>query len=108
MFSFLYDPSKLEPELKFGKKVKGLIYLVGDDLEKVELVNTEPLKFMGQKIEWGVFQCTVYFQKIPENGGYIVKSLDERYEYLSKKESITSEISRENTSYMDKNDQTMG
>ncbi|GMQ25321.1 hypothetical protein Aoki45_20030 [Algoriphagus sp. oki45] len=103
VLSFLYDASKLEPELKFGEKVKGLIYLVGDELEKVELVNTEPLKFMGHKVESGVFKSTIYFQKIPENGGYIVKSSDERYEYQSKKETIKSEIFTETTSYKDKN-----
>ncbi|ULQ51160.1 hypothetical protein [Flavihumibacter fluvii] len=103
VLSFLYDAEKLEPELKYGKKAKGLIYIKNKELVKVELTNTKPVKILGQKVVAGEYTSTIYYRRTTNNGGHIESSSEEHLIYARKGKSIKTTIYSETIEYKDVN-----
>ena len=102
VLSFLYDADKLEPELKYGKKATGLIYIKNKELVKVELTNTKPIKFLGQKVAANEYSSTIYYRRTP-NGGHIEASSVDRIIYTKKGKKIETTINSETVEYKDAN-----
>ncbi|MGI9530012.1 hypothetical protein [Lutimonas sp.] len=87
--SFFYDKKILEPELKFGKSLKGLITVENGVLKSVFVTNFEKMKMHGRTIETGDFERTVIFKKEQEFGGYFVTATFDTYSFNDKKDKIT-------------------
>ena len=102
VLSFLYHADKLEPELKYGKKATGLIYIKNKELVKVELTNTKPIKFLGQKVAANEYSSTIYYRRTP-NGGHIEASSVDRIIYTKKGKKIETTINSETVEYKDAN-----
>ena len=92
ILSFKYNSQILEPELKYGKKVTGKIFITNGVLEKVELTNDAPVKFLEHKIESGKFVSTSWYTKLSNSGGYIVKSTSDKYSYKKKGKDVSVDI----------------
>lgn len=87
--SFLYDKKKLEPELKFGKHLKGNIIIKNGILSSVSVSNTEQMRRDGISIEKGDFERKLFFKRNNEYGGYFVSSRFETYSFKKKNNQIT-------------------
>ncbi len=74
IFGFRYSKNNVEPELKDIKKYDGKIYVIGQTLDRIELVSNE--KLSGGKEN---FKRVVYFKKATNQGGYLVASMNESY-----------------------------
>lgn len=101
IISYKYNKSMLEPELMYAKKLLGKIYIVDGKLDKVELINDEPVKFNGHKIEAGKVNSTTYYSRSKSHGGYIVESTIQNYSYLEKKNPIEVIIKGATVDYKD-------
>ncbi|WP_100626934.1 hypothetical protein [Algoriphagus formosus] len=101
IISYRYNKSMLEPELMYAKKLLGKIYIVDGQLEKVELTNEAPIKFMGQKVEAENVISTTYFTRTQSHDGYIVKSTDQKYNYQKKKDRVEVIIKGTTVEYKD-------
>lgn len=107
ILSFEYDKTKLEPELKYGKKALGKIYIKNGELEKVELLNSERVTFSHHKIDPGDFKSTTYFMKAQENGGYIVSGYLVEYRYNKKNQPVFVKVVGETFEYVDNKNESL-
>ncbi len=99
VLEFYYQNKDIDPYLKNIKRLKGTIYFVNNQLEKIILINIKPLKKKFDK-----FKRTVYYAKT-NDGGYIVSSMEE--EGQSSKKNIKYKISSNTLSYSGKNEQEL-
>ena len=103
ILGFRYDAKRLEPELKFGAKVNGKIYITNGVLEKVVLTNDVPLKYRSHRIEANNAISTVYYTRLKNYGGYIVQEVQTEYSYREKKRLVKVTIDSKTIDYSDPN-----
>jgi len=92
VFEFFYQKNEIDPYLEVIKKLKGNIYFVKGNLDKVVLTNMEPLT--GDVVE---YKKIVRYSK-PDIGGYIVSSSKE---ILVTEEGIKAEVFSVTSEYSD-------
>ena len=103
VLSYYYDANRLEPELSYGEKLTGKIYIKKKELVKVELTHTKRLKFRTQKIEAGDIKTTSYFKRISNNGGHIEVSALDQFSYDQKGNKVQVEITSTTLEYKNEN-----
>lgn len=96
---YTYDKKRLEPELKFGKHLEGIIRIENGVLKSVKVTNFEKMKMDGVTIEKGNFERTLYYSKGDEFGGYYVSTRIETYTHTKKNETIKVEFESYTSSY---------
>ena len=101
ILGFRYDAKRLEPELKYGAKVKGKIFITNGVLEKVVLTNDVPLKYKSHRIEANNAISTVYYTRLENYGGYIVQEVQSEYSYREKKRLVEVTIDSKTIDYSD-------
>ncbi len=96
ILEFYYQKKDVDPYLNYVKKIKGFIYFVQDQLEKVVLVNTKPLK-------GGVtdYRKEVYYAKAEGRGGYIVSAIVEKIKIAKGNKVTLLEIRKKTLDYQD-------
>lgn len=99
ILSFVYDKTKLEPEMNFAKKLQGKIFIKNNELVKVELTNTKKVKILKHKIEAGNFISTTYFKRAKNIGGHIVSNSIKYMTYQHKGNRVESTINSETFEY---------
>lgn len=82
--SFRYDKKKLEPELRYGRVMKGIISIEDGILKSVSLENLDDFKMDGTPIAKGDFKRTIYYTKNKDIGGYYVSSGEDEYSFREK------------------------
>ena len=100
--SFTYDKKRLEPELKFGKHLKGIIKIENGVLKSVKVFNFEKMKMDGVTIEKENFERSLYYAKGDDFGGYYVSTRLETYTHTKKNETIKVEFESYTSSYRTK------
>jgi len=103
ILNFLYDQAKLEPEMKYAKKLKGKIFLKNKELVKVELTNIDRIKFLNHKVEPGNLTSTVFFKRTINNGGHIETSSTDVFNYEHKGKKVEITLTSETFEYKDAN-----
>ena len=86
--SFRYDKKKLEPELRYGRVMKGVISIEDGILKSVSLENLDDFKTDGTPIAKGDFKRTIYYTKNNDIGGYYVSSGEDEYSFKEKGQRI--------------------
>jgi hypothetical protein len=97
-FEFFYQKADIDPYLKVIKKLKGYVYFVKGNLDKVVLENTKPLS--GDVIK---YQKVVRYTK-PTVGGYIINFYKE---ILITEDGTKVEISSSTFNYVDANGESL-
>ena len=87
--TFYFDKKRLEPELKFGKNLKGTIKIENGILRSVVVTNTDRIKLDKYLINKGNFERKLYFKRDDDFGGYFVESLYENYSFIEKGDRIS-------------------
>lgn len=102
ILGFLYDHTKLEPEMQHGKKMKGKIFIKNRELVKVELTNMKRVKFMTHRIEAGNLKSTVFFNRNMNGGGHIETSSKDEFAYIRKGKKVEVSMDSETFEYKNK------
>ncbi|ADE55637.1 hypothetical protein [Coraliomargarita akajimensis] len=71
VIGFAYRPQVLTRELRLFKFIEGRVYTKGDQLDRIELINTRSFFNAGMEIER--YKEVFYFRKQP-GGGYLISS----------------------------------
>lgn len=102
VISFKFNRDAIPREIAFSKDFQGLVYITNQGLEKIVISNQHNFKARSEEVL--SFKKEIYFQSVPLNGGYLVKSININMLSLlddqPKKTTITGVV----TSYRDKQD----
>lgn len=73
IISFTFNKDAIPREIAYTKDFKGLVYITKQGLEKIVINNQNNYQSNGE--EFLNFHKEIYFQSVPLNGGYLVKSI---------------------------------
>ena len=77
VIEFSYSPNRIPTSLKWLTQLRGEVYVINGQLDRIELTGTD--SFQRDGISHRNYQMTVYFGEVPEFGGHVITALKEQF-----------------------------